>query len=196
MQSFRSRMNTVLRRPSFSGKSDQSGSESDAPSRKSSGDKETKKPHRKRVSFSPRSRSGTADTFEQSQLARQVVDATSLDKPASLSDAKPEGVAAELPLDSSVEYTKVESPTKDSCEQPTEQVIAKEEPVQAIEPVEVKEEVIPVHSEEPPVEPQVEQVVAPVVEVAPLEQHEYSKQTVQEEVSQPTYQAQVTHETK
>ena len=216
-------MNSVLRRPSFSGKSDQSGSESDAPSRKSSGDKDkeggsiSKRMHRKRVSFSPRSRSNTANTFEQSLLARQVVDATdaSTDKPASLSDAKAEVVAA-LPLDASAEYTKVESPVEggesakygasEQQKQPTEQVVAKEEPIEYALPKE--EAAAPAYVEETTVEaPVVSQVEhsAPVVEApAPVEQPEYAKQAAtdawaaaqEQEISHATAQAPVTSDTK
>lgn len=184
MQSLRSRMNSVLRRPSFSGKSDQSGNESDAPSRKSSGDKDKdhKRIHRKRVSFSPRSRSGTADTYEQSQLARQVVDATNLDKPASLSDAKPEAVVAALPLDSSVEYTKAESPVEGAADeqqlqQPVEEVVAKEYAAEPVEEV-VQAPTYQAEAVEPTEPAQVEQVVAPAMDYSmPMEQPEYSKQT-------------------
>jgi hypothetical protein len=112
MESFRTRMNSVLKRRSSvtSQDKDKSGSERESsrppsPSlshrasslRKVSGDKEPKR--RKRLSFSMRARSDTADTQEHSQIAQQVVAAYGEDKPT---------VDAEtLPLDSSIEYSKI-----------------------------------------------------------------------------------------
>jgi hypothetical protein len=178
-------MNSVLRRSSFSGKSDQSGSESDAPSRKSSGDKDARRQNRKRVSFGIRPRGDTGDTLEHSQLARQVVEATNADK-SSLTDDKPITAITALPLDSSAEYTRSESPmdgrepSKDGAPQEsTEPIAVKENPEQAVEPVEEpKEEVAqptaPAESHALPAEvvipAQVEETVAPSVEApAPAE---------------------------
>jgi hypothetical protein len=172
-------MNSVLRRSSFSGKSDQSGSESDVPSRKSSGDKDAKRQNRKRVSFGIRPRGDTGDTLEHSQLAKQVVDATNADK-SSLTDDKPIIAITALPLDSSAEYTKSESPiearepSKDvASQEPTEPSAVTGNPEQAVEHVEEpKEEVA--QSTAPPESQallaevafpvQVEEIVAPSVE--------------------------------
>jgi hypothetical protein len=178
-------MNTVLRRSSFSGKSDLSGSESDAPSRKSSGDKDSKRQHKKRVSFGVRPRGDTADTLEHSQLAKQVVDATNADK-SSLTDAKPIIAITALPLDSSAEYAKTDSPidaaSKDgaSSQEPAEPAVVKENPEQVVEPIEEpKEEVMqpaaPTESQALPAEitvpAQVEEIVAPVVETPVPAEH-------------------------
>lgn len=181
-------MNSVLRRSSFSGKSDQSGSESDAPSRKSSGDKDARRQNRKRVSFGLRPRGDTGDTLEHSQLAKQVVDATNADK-SSLTDDKPIIAITALPLDSSAEYTKTDSPidTKDGASQePTEPSAVKENPEQAVEHVEEPKEDLtqapaPAESQALPAEvafpAQVEETVAPIVEAPAPAEHVYSAAT-------------------
>lgn len=186
-------MNSVLRRSSFSGKSDQSGSESDAPSRKSSGDKDARRQNRKRVSFGLRPRGDTGDTLEHSQLAKQVVDATNADK-SSLTDDKPIIAITALPLDSSAEYTKSESPidatepSKDgaSSHEPTEPSAVKENPEQAVEYVEEpKEEVAqptaPAESQALAAEvafpAQVEETVAPIVDTPAPAEHLYGAAT-------------------
>lgn len=120
MQSIRTRVNSVIRRSSFTERGEQSGNESDRPSsigRKSS-DKDSLKRSstRKRLTnpFAIRNRSGTGDTLEHSQLAKQVVAQVNDDKPTpSGSNDQPDefGVSGSTPaLDTSLEYTKVESP--------------------------------------------------------------------------------------
>jgi len=189
MQSFRTRMNSVLRRSSISGKSDLSGSESDAPSRKSSGDKDTKRFNKKRVSFGARVRGNTGDTLEHSQLAKQVVDAINADKP-SLTDDKPIVAIASLPLDSSTQHTKTDSPvdtgelSRDgtSLQEPSEPAAVDDNAHEAIEQahVEVEQLTFPVESRPAPAETvlpaQVEEAVVPVVVAAPVEYHHDAEQ--------------------
>jgi hypothetical protein len=116
MQSVRHRVSSLLRRSSFIGdKSEQSGSERESNSRpgspspslrKVSGDAASKR--RKRVSFSMRGRSGTADTAEHSQLAKQVADSIEADKPHETSE-EPVVAVVTLP-ESGAERAKSESP--------------------------------------------------------------------------------------
>jgi hypothetical protein len=117
MQSVRHRVSSLLRRSSFIGdKSEQSGSERESNSRsgspspslrKVSGDGASKR--RKRVSFSMRGRSGTSDTVEHSQIAKQVVNTiNAADKSQETSE---EPVVAVVTLaESGVEQAKSESP--------------------------------------------------------------------------------------
>lgn len=108
MQSVRSRMGSLLRRSSVIGdKDDQSGSERESsvpPSPRGSLRRLTGEgKRRKRLSFSMRGRSGTADTLEHSQLAKKVANAIeveSADKPVatvldSSNDAAPAYTASD-----------------------------------------------------------------------------------------------------
>ncbi|KAG8817200.1 hypothetical protein FRC17_011331, partial [Serendipita sp. 399] len=123
MQSFRSRMGSVLRRGSFSKDSEHSGNESEqrppSPNPRKSSDTGSMRLKRKRLSLSFRNRSGTNDTLEHAQMAQQVVADIEAQKAQQQQhetddkkDHQHEAVAASSSVDATTDDTKIESPVE------------------------------------------------------------------------------------